>query len=66
MTSYLKYIMIGLMVVLFDGCTQNQIGTATGGAVGAGVGYAVSKNAWGSAIGGGAGALIGHELSNKN
>jgi hypothetical protein len=66
MSNKLKILFIGFVLMILNACTQNQIGTATGGAVGAGVGYAVSKNAWGSAIGGGAGALIGHELSKNN
>ncbi len=52
-----------LAVFAVTACTQNQVGTAAGGAAGAGVGYAVSKNTWGTVIGGGAGALIGHELT---
>jgi osmotically inducible lipoprotein OsmB len=66
MPNYLKPLLIGFVFLGLNACTHNQIGTASGGAVGAGVGYAVSKNAWGSAIGGGAGALIGHELSKNN
>jgi hypothetical protein len=44
-------------------CTQNQVGTSTGAAAGAGLGYAVTKSGWGAAIGGGAGALIGNEVT---
>jgi hypothetical protein len=59
---------IKLVLLVFLGlnlmaCTQHQIGTSTGAAAGAGLGYAVTKSGWGAAIGGGAGALIGHEVT---
>ena len=63
MHTKLKIASTILAVLAVTACTQNQVGTATGGAAGAGVGYAVSKNAWGTAIGGGAGALLGYELT---
>ena len=63
MYTKLKHFTIILAVFAVTACTQNQVGTAAGGATGAGVGYAVSKNAWGTVIGGGAGALVGYELS---
>lgn len=63
MYTKLKIATIILAVFAVTACTQNQVATAAGGAAGAGVGYAVSKNAWGTVIGGGAGALIGHELT---
>ena len=63
MYNKLRIIITTLAVFVVTACTQNQVGTAAGGAAGAGVGYAVSKNAWGTVIGGGAGALIGHELT---
>ena len=56
-------IMMFMSLLSLTACTQNQVGTSAGGAAGAGLGYAVSKNAWGAAIGGAAGALIGNELS---
>ena len=63
MNSNIKLGLIGVVVLILNACTTNQIGTGAGGATGAAVGYAVSKNAWGAAIGGGAGALIGHEVT---
>lgn len=48
---------------LLTGCTNTQVGTAVGGAAGAGIGYAVTGgNAVGTVIGAGAGALIGNSI----
>lgn len=55
-----------VLVFSVSACTTNQMGTTTGGAAGAGAGYALTGSGWGAAIGGGAGALIGHELSEKS
>ena len=63
MNKKIKHISLLLTIFAVTACTQNQVGTAAGGATGAGVGYAVSRNAWGTVIGGGAGALAGYELS---
>ena len=66
MTYRYKILMLSVVILGLNACTQNQVGTTAGGAAGAGIGYAVSKSAWGAAIGGGAGALIGHTLTKNN
>lgn len=62
----IKLLLMAVALMGLSACSTNQIGTTTGGATGAAVGYAVSKNAWGAAIGGGAGALIGHEVTKND
>ena len=48
---------------LLAACTPSQVGTTTGAAAGAGLGYAVSGGtALGTTIGAGAGALVGHTV----
>ncbi|KTD03825.1 hypothetical protein Lgee_0482 [Legionella geestiana] len=52
-----------LATLLMTGCTNTQVGTATGAAAGAGLGYAVSGGSGaGALIGAGAGALIGNQI----
>lgn len=66
MNTRFKWLLMAVTLMSLSACSTNQIGTTAGGATGAAVGYAVSKNAWGAAIGGGAGALVGHELTKNN
>jgi len=55
-------IILGAALVL-GGCTTTQVGTTTGAAAGAGLGYAVSGGSGvGTAIGAGTGAVIGHQI----
>ena len=61
-----KIVAVFLMLLGLNACTQNQIGTGSGGAAGAGLGYAVSNSVWGAAIGGGAGALVGNKLTKNH
>lgn len=54
----------GLTTLTLVGCgSPSQVGTVTGAAAGAGLGYAVSGgDALGTVIGAGAGALIGNQI----
>jgi hypothetical protein len=61
--SIIKSALVVFFGLSLMACTQNQVGTSTGAAAGAGLGYAVTKSGWGAAIGGGAGALIGNEVT---
>ncbi|WP_133127978.1 glycine zipper domain-containing protein [Legionella nagasakiensis] len=53
----------GSAIITLSACTPTQVGTTTGAAAGAGIGYAVSGgDALGTVIGAGAGALVGHQI----
>lgn len=57
---------VGLSTLMLGGCTNSEVGTAVGGAAGAGLGYAVSGgSALGTVIGGGAGALLGNSIGQQ-
>lgn len=63
LTTATRLICLVGMISLFSSCTNTDIGTATGGAAGAGLGYAVSGgNPVGTVVGAGAGALIGNSI----
>lgn len=54
---------LALSTPFLEGCTNTQVGTALGGAAGAGIGYAVSGGRpIGTLIGAGAGALLGNSI----
>ncbi len=53
---------IGMSTTMLQACSNAQLGTALGGAAGAGVGYAVTGDPLGAAFGGGAGALLGYSI----
>jgi uncharacterized protein YcfJ len=54
---------IGVSATALVGCTNTEVGTTTGAAAGAGLGYAVSGgSALGTVIGAGAGGLIGNAI----
>lgn len=55
-------IIISFLSVTLSACTNEQVGTAVGGASGAALGYAITDNAAGAAIGGAGGALIGNQI----
>lgn len=56
-------IMVLISATTLISCTSTQVGTTTGGAAGAGVGYAVSGGTpLGTALGAGTGALVGYEV----
>lgn len=60
----LGLILLLLGVVNMVSCTKQQVGTTTGAAAGAGIGYAASGGTpLGTAVGAGAGGLIGHEVT---
>jgi hypothetical protein len=57
---------VGVGAIGLTGCTSTQVGTTTGAAAGAGLGYAVSGgNAVGTVIGAGTGALIGNAIGQR-
>ena len=48
------------------GCTNTEVGTTTGAAAGAGLGYAVSGgSAFGTVLGAGTGALLGNAIGQQ-
>lgn len=54
---------IGLSASALVGCTNTEVGTTTGAAAGAGLGYAVSGgNVLGTTIGAGTGAIVGNTI----
>lgn len=56
--------LLGASTLTLCSCGTTQVGTATGGALGSGLGYVVSGgNVVGSVIGGGAGALFGNQVT---
>ncbi|KTD23611.1 Uncharacterised protein [Legionella lansingensis] len=63
----LIYVMffLGLSTMGLVSCTPTQVGTATGAAAGAGIGYAVSGDAGGALIGAGAGGLLGYAIGRE-
>jgi len=55
--------LLGLSTSMIVGCTNTEVGTTTGAAAGAGLGYVVSGgSALGTVIGAGAGGLIGNSI----
>ena len=55
-----------LCLLLLVGCTKTEMGTAAGGAAGAGLGYTISGgNPWATAAGAGAGALGGYKVGQE-
>ncbi|MCL5272073.1 MAG: glycine zipper domain-containing protein [Gammaproteobacteria bacterium] len=59
-------ILLGSSSLMLISCTNTQVGTAGGAALGAGVRYAVSGGSGlGTAIGAGAGALIGNSIGQE-
>jgi uncharacterized protein YcfJ len=59
---------LGASTLTLGGCgSSSQVGTVTGAAAGAGLGYVVGGgNALGTVIGAGAGALIGNEIGRSS
>ncbi|KTD31014.1 hypothetical protein Lmor_3121 [Legionella moravica] len=59
-------ILLGASSLMLISCTNEQVGTAGGAALGAGLGYAVSGGSGlGTAIGAGAGALVGNAVGRE-
>lgn len=59
-------VLLGASSFMLISCTNTQVGTVGGAALGAGVGYAVSGGSGvGTAIGAGAGALIGNAVGQE-
>ena len=54
---------LGASALMISSCSNTQVGTATGAAAGAGLGYvATGGSALGTVVGAGAGGLIGNSI----
>lgn len=59
-------IVIGILLVIFAGCTRTQKNVATGAAVGAVAGHIIGGDGTGTVIGAGLGAGVGAIMSEKD
>lgn len=58
-------IVLGILVVIFAGCTRTQKNVATGAAVGAVAGHIIGGSGTGTVVGAGLGAGVGAIMSEK-